>query len=113
MKDLEPHAGSITFVMLDPTKNQIVELGGAEFSTEEELNRAWNRLPEAPLGAYSVFLADLEDAEFNVLTNKPVTAEAIVERLRVPLPQLIARARLEDKAIANWVRPRPEPRSIQ
>lgn len=93
-------AGYIGFVMVDQADNQIIELGGGGFADEAQWKQEWDAI--VPFDGFSEFVADLEDADGSIISDKPVSAEQIEERLGRPISALIAegRARAEKENAA-------------
>ncbi|WP_210499472.1 hypothetical protein [Vibrio crassostreae] len=92
-------AGTIMFIMTDPTTNEILELGGAEFTSQADMENAWAGIPE--FEGHSEFVADLMDVEGSIIDDKSVDAETICARLRAPIQSLIEKARKANKEVAH------------
>ncbi|MBJ7539852.1 hypothetical protein [Marinomonas transparens] len=77
--------GYIVFRHLDD--NEIIDLGGAGWNTQEEVNAQWESLPETEeVGKY---VADLHDHEMALISTKSVTESAIEDRLKTPIGELM------------------------
>lgn len=91
MKNENGCSGYISFVMLDDRIDRIIELGGAGFESNEEFEREWSDLPGTE--ADTVFLADKEDSQCEIIDDKKVTGETVSQKLGEPISVLIERGR--------------------
>ena len=63
-------------------------MGGAGFLTKRELEDAWKAVPEA--SGETDFMADLMDAQRDIVGDKWVSGETCAALMGKPLPELIA-----------------------
>ena len=87
------------FIMTDPKTNEVLELGGAEFTSQADIEDAWTGIPE--FKGHSEFVADLMDHEGSIIDDKSVDVDTISARLRMPIQGLIERARKANEEVAR------------
>ncbi|RBD68918.1 hypothetical protein BRM19_22020 [Xanthomonas oryzae pv. oryzae] len=80
-------------MFFDSNENEIVNIGGAGFSTPEEVDAEWANIPA--FSGESSFVADLTDAQGDILDSKPVSAETCACLMNKPITQLIREGRAE------------------
>ncbi len=85
------HKGSIDFIMIDESRNNILELGGADFDDQSRLAEQWQLIQS--YSEHTMFVADLKDEHGSIIDDKNVTSEDIVQRLGSPIDLIIAKAR--------------------
>jgi hypothetical protein len=69
-------------------REEAVRIGGAGFLTKRELEDAWSAVPEA--SGETDFMADLMDAQGDIVGDKWVSGETCAALMGKPLPELIA-----------------------
>jgi hypothetical protein len=89
----EKCVGFIQLQFIDEKLNQIVSLGGAGFETQEELDAFWASIPT--FQGHTTFMADLLDAERDIVDDKPISAEACEALMKKPISVLIEEGRAE------------------
>lgn len=77
---------------------EIIQLGGAGWSTQEELYQQWLAVPDHQSEAQQ-YTADLHDKDGSLIGTKTVDQEFIERRLGQPIDELIAtgKAKLEQE----------------
>ena len=89
----EKCAGFIQLQFIDEKLNQVVNLGGASFETRETLNASWETIP--PFEGHTTFMADLLNAERDIVDDKPISAEACEVLMKKPISILIEEGRAQ------------------
>lgn len=69
-------------------REEAVRMGGAGFLTKRELEDAWRAVPEA--SGETDFMADLMDAQGDIVGDKWVSGDTCVALMGKPLAELIA-----------------------
>jgi hypothetical protein len=83
--------GYIHLVFFDDIIGEIVTLGGAGFVTKNEDDSAWANIQA--FSGESSFMADRLDANFDIVDDKPVSAETCERLMGKPIARLIADGR--------------------
>lgn len=89
--------GYIQLMFFDSKNNEIVNIGGAGFIKKSDVDAEWANI-RAFCGDSS-FIADLTDAQGDILDTKQVSSETCECLMNKPITQLIqeGRARLADE----------------
>ncbi len=93
---MENCAGYISLVMADTANNVMLELGGAGFTSQAQLEAEWENVPE--FEGDSQFVADLKDRDGSIIDDKSVSGDFVVAKLGKDLPTLLAEARKNAKS---------------
>lgn len=103
-----PCVGYIQLVFFDTASNEVTHLGGAGFITPEEDTAAWANIPA--FSGQSNFMADRLDANYDIIDDKPVSAETCERLMGQPIEQLIAEGRRKLAAeLAEYERQAEQP----
>ncbi|MGS0567122.1 hypothetical protein [Xanthomonas oryzae] len=98
MNETEKCSGYIQLMFFDSNENEIVNIGGAGFITQDEVDAEWANIPA--FSGDSSFIADRTDAVGDILDSKPVSAETCECLMSKQIAQLIREGRARHDAHA-------------
>lgn len=92
--ETESCAGYIALMFIDDSNNECITIGGAGFLAVSERDQSWATIPTfSGLPEHTNFMADLKDADGDIIEDKYVSAETCERLMGQPIQELIAHGR--------------------